>query len=283
MEYKTVLVHIDDSARAAARVRVAAHIARRCGGHLDGYALTGVSRALYTHGLAEQQDPNLALHLSFLREQAARALARVGSELALCDSHAARVVDDEPGGGISLLARCADLVVIGQTNPRQPVAAMMRDFPGYVVLHAGPPVLIVPYAGECEPLGRRVMVAWNASRESARALGAALPLLASAETVHLVLFDPAPDGVDPGAPGDSVLRYLARHGVTAQLSVHQTSGRGTRRVHEVGDALLSLATDLSSDLLVMGGYGHSRLRETILGGVTRTVLDAMTIPVLMAH
>lgn len=288
MSYQTVLVHVDASARAAARIRVAAAIAQASGGHLVGAALTGVSRLLYQGYPAERADPTLALHLGFLREQAQQALAGFAreAEAAGLASFEARLVDDDAGAGIALHARGADLVVVGQAEPDPPpAAAAMADFPAYVVLHSGRPVLVLPDAGQAEHVGRTVLVAWDASKEAARALLLALPFLRQAATVRIAVFDRAPGGrtVAEAAAADP-LPFLARHGIAAELSVHALDGRrGRPRRHEVGDALLSLAADLSADLLVMGAYGHSRMRETILGGVTRTVFESMTIPVLMAH
>lgn len=291
MSYKTVLVHIDDSAHSAPRVELAAAIARADGGHLIGVALTGVSRLLYQNS-APDDDPNLALHLRFLRERAGRALAGVERLVAAAGlaSFELRVVDDEAGAGVSLLARYADLVVIGQIDPRQP-AAVDSDFPANVVLHSGRPVLLQPYAlpqadaGGASAPARTVLIAWNASREASRAVSAAMPLLRRAGAVHIAVLD-TELAVPPGAvnPGADVVRYLARHGVHASTSLLPGQRqRGLGRAGDVGDALLSHAADLAAGLLVMGAYGHARWRETILGGVTRTVLESMTLPVLMAH
>ena len=291
MTYKTVLLHIDDGAGRDARVAIAASVAQACGGHLTGVALTGVSRLLYQHQPDLDADPNLALHLNFLRERAARALdgfEQQASSLGV-GSFEQRVIDDEAAGGISLLARYADLVVISQYNAADRSPSVMRDFPAYVLLHAGRPVLIVPYAlqaGQLAPAAhpaaaQNVLISWNGSKEASRAVSAALPLLQRAKQVHVAVFDAQLHAAEHGDhPGADILEYLARHGVQARLLL--LDGGATRR-GDIGEALLSQAADLSADLLVMGAYGHSRLRETILGGVTRTVLQSMTIPVLMAH
>ncbi|MED5597086.1 universal stress protein [Janthinobacterium sp. P210006] len=288
MTYKTVLLHIDDSGGRAARIDAAASIAQACGGHLTGVALTGVSRLLYQNQPDLDADPNLSLHLNFLRERATRALDGFEQQVRAAGvvSFEQRVLDDEAAGGISLLARYADLVVISQYNAKDKSPSVMRDFPAYVLLHAGRPVLIVPYAPPLPRLAppaaaRNVLISWNASKEASRAVSAALPLLQRAEQVHVAIFDAQVHAAEHGEqPGAELLHYLARHGVDARL--HLLDGGGVRR-GDIGEALLSQAGDLSADLLVMGAYGHSRLRETILGGVTRTILQSMTIPVLMAH
>ena len=291
MTYKTVLLHIDDGAGRDARVAMAASVAQACGGHLTGVALTGVSRLLYQHQPDLDADPNLTLHLNFRRERAARALdgfEQQASSFGVA-SYEQRVVDDEAAGGISLLARYADLVVISQYNAADKSPSVMRDFPAYVLLHSGRPVLIVPHAlqaGQLAPAAHpaaanNVLISWNGSKEASRAVSAALPLLQRAGQVHVAVFDAQLHAAEHGEhPGADIVQYLARHGVQARLLL--LDGGATRR-GDIGDALLSQASDLSADLLVMGAYGHSRLRETILGGVTRTVLQSMTIPVLMAH
>lgn len=288
MTYKTVLLHVDDSASRGARIDAAASIAQACGGHLTGVALTGVSRLLYQNQPDLDADPNLALHLNFLRERAAHALDGFEAQVRAAGvaSFEQRVVDDEAAGGMSLLARYADLVVISQYNAKDKSPSVMRDFPAYVLLHSGRPVLIVPYAPPLPLLAppaaaRNVLISWNASKEASRAVSAALPLLQRAEHVHVAIFDAQVHAAEHGEqPGAELLHYLARHGVDAR--VHLLDGGGVRR-GDIGEALLSQAADLSADLLVMGAYGHSRLHETILGGVTRTILQSMTIPVLMAH
>ncbi|MCC7703159.1 universal stress protein [Janthinobacterium sp. GW460P] len=288
MTYKTVLLHIDDSAGRAARIEAAASIAQACGGHLTGVALTGVSRLLYQHQPDLDADPNLSLHLNFLRDRATRALDGFEQQVRAAGvaSFEQRVLDDEAAGGISLLARYADLVVISQYNAKDKSPSVMRDFPAYVLLHSGRPVLIVPYAPPLPLLAppaaaRNVLISWNASKEASRAVSAALPLLQRAGQVHVAIFDAQVHAAEHGEqPGAELVQYLARHGVEARL--HLLDGGGVRR-GDIGEALLSHAADLSADLLVMGAYGHSRLRETILGGVTRTILQSMTIPVLMAH
>ena len=127
-----------------------------------------------------------------------------------------------------------------------------------------------------QPVGRVALVAWKPAREAARAVAAALPLLRAAHKVHVAIWPEA--GQDPGEDGGrQIAGYLGSHGVHGEIS---RSGPATR---EVGEYLLSMASDVGADLLVMGCYGHGRLREWALGGATRSVLRSMTVPVLMAH
>ena len=284
MAYPTILVHVDDGARAAERIRLAGALAARGRGHLVGAAATGVSRFLYHSMPPEQNDPTLALHLDFLREQARSALAAFSAQCASAAlSFEARVIDDEAGAGISLLARAADLVVLGQAAPD--AKANVADLPVHVVTNSGRPVLIVPFAGHQATVGRRILVSWDGGREAARALQLALPLFKDADSVTIAVFELASDEHKAAdALAADPRPWLARHGVTATLAVHAVDHqRKLNRRHQVGERLLSLAADTDADLLVMGAYGHSRFRESILGGVTKTVLEAMTLPVLMAH
>lgn len=293
MSFKTILVHVDEAPRAAERIRLAAELALQDGGHLLGVAMTGVARTLYQDAVIDEQDPNLALHLGFLRERAHRALeqfAPLAQRLGL-PSFEQRVVDDDAGAGLSLMARHADLVVIGQADPEHLSTAAGSEFPAQVLTHSGRPVLVVPYAGLPLPASgqggpaRRIMVAWNAGKEAGRAVREALPLLRRAGRVLIAVFDPDSQRALHGdTPGADLLRYLARHGIDAEVMVRQSPRTGLlKRPTDVGEALLALVAEENCDLLVLGAYGHSRFRETLLGGVTRTVLESMTVPVLMAH
>jgi nucleotide-binding universal stress UspA family protein len=180
--------------------------------------------------------------------------------------------------GAVLHGRYVDLVVLGQTDPDNGEAALFQPSAEDVALAVGRPVLVVPYAGRFEECGRRVLVAWNASRAATRAVNDAMPLLAGAETVTVLSVDPNEDSRAHGdVPGMDIASHLARHGVKANVETTVSGGIG------VGNVLLSRASDVGADLLVMGAYGHARVRELLLGGATRTILQSMTLPVLMAH
>ena len=145
---------------------------------------------------------------------------------------------------------------------------------------AGRPVLAVPYAGKFDTIGKRIVIAWDARREAARAVADAVPLLEQAESVVTLSINPhggAQAGTHGEIPGADIATHLARHGISVeaqQLVANDIS---------VGDMLLSRLSDLTADLLVMGVYGHSRARELVLGGVTRHILNHMTVPVLLSH
>lgn len=279
MSYKTILVHVDESPHASERIKIAAAIAMTQDAHLIGTAMTGASRYLVQTRMLVELDPNLRTHLDFLRQRARRGLEdfEASAQKLGLPSFEKRLVDDEAGGGICLQARYADLIVIGQHDPNEISPVTMPDFAQYVVLNSGRPVLLVPYAGRFDTIGNRVLVAWNGSMEATRAITSAMPLLKRAPMVDVAVFNPNAEPLAHGPqPGADMGLYLARHGIRVNVLQRQTS-------QETGSALLALARELNSDLVIMGGYGHNRFREILLGGVTRTVLDEMTIPVLMSH
>ena len=179
-------------------------------------------------------------------------------------------------GELIALLRTFDLVVYGQINPDYRVPTGFR--PVDIVMASGRPVLVVPYAGEFAAVGKRVLVAWDGTREAARALHDALPLIAKAAAVTVITVR-ARESADAGDDLSLVrmVRHLARHGVAARC---EETPRGDIRT---ADVLLSRASDLDADLIVAGAYHHSQLREAIVGGVSRELLDHMTVPVLMSH
>ena len=175
------------------------------------------------------------------------------------------------------LSRVHDLIITGQP-PEDESPDLEADFADRLVMESGRPVLFVPRHGRAAPVFDHVVVGWNCSREAARALHDALPLLKQAEKVSLVWVDPPQEAPTRRRPLEDVLSALQRHGVAAEG--HGISSDGH---HDAGAALLAHAHDADADLLVMGAWGHSRLREYVFGGATRHVLEEMNIPVLMAH
>ena len=287
MSYKTILVHVDETSRSKERIRLAADIARIQGAHLIGLGMTGISHFIYQNARVTHTNPNLSMHLDYLRKMAEQSMAQFEPAMRELNvpSFEERLVDDDAATGFCLHGRYSDLLVIGQNDPEHVSPAVMSDFPEDVVLHSGRPVLILPYAGHFPVVGKRILISWDASREATRAITYALPLLQQAEIVQIAVFNPDNNSELHGEePGADIALYLARHDIKVEISQHHTGlDPVSHSKLDVGNALLSLANDFSSDLLVMGAYGHSRFRETILGGVTRTVLETMTLPVLMSH
>jgi nucleotide-binding universal stress UspA family protein len=277
--YKTILVHIDNSVRCPVRIEIAAKLARDHSGHLIGlYAalkpeIPGYMQADLSPSVANEVDA-----MARSAEEDARTMFQ--SRVAALGLTATewRILDGDPARATVLQARHSDLVVLGQANPNDRQAGVRRDFPEQVILACGRPVLIAPYAGQFASVGQNVLVAWNMTREATRAVSDALPLLKRAHRVTAITVEQgARDLRDPVLPENEIWQYFARHGIDVET---------TQTVAEDGDigaSVLSRAADLGIDLIVMGAYGHARVREMILGGASRTILQSMTVPTLMSH
>jgi len=277
---KTVLLHLDASPRSALRLEVARQLAQRHEAAVSALFAVTSNFVEIPFAMAESAAAGeIVLKLDAERRERAlaqftRAMLNAGPAVSWNELGTEPVI-----WGFTQQAFYADLLVLGQRDPDSATARdVPADFIESVVLGSGKPALVVPYAGDVASVGQNVLVAWNTTREAARALSAALPLLQKAPQVHLVAWSDEENG--PKAMSSERMQietYLAAHGVKATLHWYG-DGPGSP-----GDRLLSLAADLGSDLLVMGCYGHSRARELVLGGATRTVLKSMTLPVLMAH
>lgn len=279
MEYRTILVHADESAHAPARIRLAAAIAGSHGAHLVGAAMTGMSRFVCPEGYTCKPGSIVAGYIDPLYEGAERALDQfeAAARAAGAASVGRRRVADQPDDGLARQAAYADLVVLGQNDPDESTSDYVTSLPEYVVLNCTRPVLVVPYAGEFGHAPHNALVAWNGSKEATAALTGAIPLLRGASRVSIVRFGQVAGDATRGVePARDLIAYLARHQVHAEVLDRPGAP-------EADGALLSLAAALRSDLIVMGCYGHTRFRELMLGGASRMVLRSMTVPVLMAH
>lgn len=283
MSYKTILVHVDESKHLTKRVDAAAKIALRENAHLIGVATIGISRSLHRVLLSNQQGSTVpsykAEYLDNLRQRASAALEKFETLVQGngVTSYEKRLIDDEAATAISMLGLNVDLIVLGQTNTDDETLTTKVDFPEYVVLNSECPVLIVPYAGSAFCNCERVLIAWNGSRASLRAVRNAIPLLQRANKIQLAIIDtgsrPALEAEESDA---GIVVYLARHNIKTEV-VRRTVAADS------GHALLALAAELSSDLVVMGCVAHPRWRGALLGGTTRVVLEETNIAVLMSH
>lgn len=279
MSYKTILVHVDQSKHAAERIRIAGNIALAENAHLIGAAMTGISRFIYQDSAFGVSGSIVSTHIDSLNQLANQALTEFESIVKGLGvlSYEKRLVDDEPEGGLVLQARYSDLVVVSQTDPDDSYSRLFSDLPEYVMLNCVRPVLVVPYVGKFPHIGSNVLAAWDGSMEATRAITNTIPLLRRAKKVTIAVFNSsARYDVHGEQPGADIALYLARHGIEVEVLQQNTP-------QDIGNSLLSLAADLASDLIVMGGYGHTRFREVLLGGVTMTLLKTMTVPVVMSH
>lgn len=273
--YRTILVHVDASRSADARIAFAAQLALAHDAHLVGMAQTGILAYIYgttADGYFGDATPLFETMRTETEGRAARFDELADKAGVVSFEH--RIGDDEPGYALASQGMYADLVIVGQSDPEAPDTAHAA-LPEYVALHAPCPVLVLPYAGQAGRAIERVLIAWNASPESARAVRQAMPLLARARQVEVTTFG-RDDADDARLGGPELALFLARHGINVKV----WQGRSE---HENADALLARLSDQQADLLVMGCYGHTRFREIVLGGFSRTILSSMTVPTLLAH
>ena len=279
MTYRSLLVFLDQDPLCAARTQVAIQLAKVLDCHLIGVAPTG----LIDLPVSQQMDPALeklsAMAWSALRGQAEQASERFRQQCRAAGVKSVEAVTDESDKARSLVrhAHCSDLTVLTQADPNAPGHRFAQALVEQVVLYSARPTLVLPYAGRVATLGSNVLVAWDDSREAARALSDALPLLRLAKRVQVLSWSEGGTDDKTLRPRlDALNQWLKWHGISADLSV-ETTDIG------IDDAMLSRAADLSTDLIVMGAYGHARWTERVFGGATRGLLATMTVPVLMSH
>ncbi|HEY0858756.1 MAG TPA: universal stress protein [Albitalea sp.] len=272
---RSVLVHVDAAPSSAARLQVARQVAAPHEALVTAlYAVTPSVLQVPFAGEAASAAVSLLQELDNERLQRAKACFREATCRPGCAVHWAELGDEPVIAGFVHEALCADLLVLGQ---RASGDAFSRDVPAdfaeAVMLSSGRPAIVVPDVPDLPLVGRRIVIAWKSSRECARAVSGALPVLQRAETVQLVHWSEAhseshsPLGIE---------RYLRLHGV-------EPTRHDMGIAHRVGQAALAFSANAGADLLVMGCYGHSRARELVLGGATREVLREARLPVLMAH
>ena len=276
MGYRTIVVHCDAGRATAGRVAVAAALAERFDAHLVGLHIRQRFEApMFTDATVALDALYKSYEESVKTEEAASSAAFQGALSGKRRSSEWRVVDGYAEDALIAAARYADLVVLGQREPEPMPEATPTDLPERLALHSERPILVVPHIGAAQPPGRTVMLCWNGLREASRAATGALPILKAAERVIVLTID-AEKGGDSDA-GRLAGEWLGRHGVKAIVQ------RDTAAASDVGNVILSRAADSAVDLIVMGIYGHSRMREFVLGGASRTLLGSMTVPLLIAH
>jgi nucleotide-binding universal stress UspA family protein len=297
---RDLVVHVNDEVVSRHAFELATCLAADLGARLTAVLVAapisaGVGLSAEAASLAQQLAQAQRATLQGLGDRLA-AGARQRHDLAVD----LRYADGDPVEVLQSYARSSDLLITSQRDPARD-GGLSTGQSARLLVGSACPVLTVPYvgvptegavSGEEGPL-RRALVAWADTRESARAVRDALPLLARASHVELVSFakDTRGDGSSHRASLERVAAYLARHGVQAlptllsqaEASTGERMRRGGVPDVAVAEALLSHAADMHADFIVMGGYGHSRLWELVLGGVTRTMLETMTVPVLMSH
>jgi nucleotide-binding universal stress UspA family protein len=280
MSFMNLLVFADDTDACAARLETAIAMAERQGAQLAACALTEQPSYYYGVGTEVAADVYLA------DVERAKAMAKE-----VADAVRARLVASDRDGGTRWAtgtsgaiaeiaarnARYADLSLIGQPagEDRQPLLSRILEG---VLFDSGRPCAIVPQGWSGGAFGKRIMVAWAPCKEAARAVADAMPLIETAESVHIAMVDPKTGEDGHGEePGADLAASLARH--RAEVTVDALPSAG----HSTAARLLLHAADCGADLIVMGGYGHWRLSEALFGGVTRDMVRESQVPLMLAH
>ena len=276
--YKDILVHIPTERPMRAVIDGSISLAASLNAHVDAVAVGYVgSTAAYVMegGAAVAAVFEMERERAVERAEAALAVFRseAGNADVSCTCHPLGAIPVDAAGMLGEMARLHDLSIVLQPDPDQ--ATFDNDVPREILFQAGGPVLFLPYTFRGTFKAKRIGICWDGSRVAARALRDAATFLARAEQIVIIAINEADTA--PGASAINLAKHLGRRG----LSPRTISLSATRA--EIQPTILSLAADENLDLLVMGGYGHSRLQERFLGGVTRAMLDAMTIPTLMSH
>ncbi|GAB6053376.1 universal stress protein [Magnetospira thiophila] len=278
MALKDILVHVDDSVHAGARIAAAVDLAKSQGAHLTGLYV------ISPPDIPQFIEAHLGANIVAERVKVMTALAEK-AKAAFTQACATAGIDFEwrqnEGDLTHFLlknVRYVDMAIVGQRDSQEDPQVGSEQLPDRLVLSAGRPVMVIPRAGASKPLGRKILICWDGSRLATRAINDSLPLMEEADKVFVLVVETKESAENlRGITGVNIAGHLARHGIAVE----------TRRVtagdHDVGEAILSKAVEFGCDCIVMGGWGHQRWREMVLGGVTRYMLKHMTIPVIMSH
>ncbi|MEC9435601.1 MAG: universal stress protein [Pseudomonadota bacterium] len=281
MSFKTITVFVDASAASAARLDAAIGLAAAQGAHLVAVACTRqIDLGVYAMPGAEMAVDFTAIDRS--REEAQTLAASVAAKMQAAgagnDARWAASIASGLGETAARSARHSDISVVGPAGGPGVDGEIADAVLDGALFNSGRPVLMIPSDWTGGSIGTRVMVAWDGSHVASRAVHDALPFIETAAAVTVAIVDPDP-GVDGTGeePGADIAAVLARHGAKVEVQTLARAGAS------VAERLQSTAVEIGADLLVMGGYGHSRLREAIFSGVSRTVLEGPSVPVLIAH
>jgi len=277
--YKNLLVNIPTERSPQPAIDGAISLAARCQAQLDAVSVGYESSSI---PLVAEGGAAVA---AIFEDERGKALARAHAALAIFETEAkragvtysSRAISTMPSEAAAILgatARLYDLAVVAQ--PEFERDTFDNTLAQEILFQSGGPVLFMPYTFKGAFHARRVGICWDGSRLAARAVRDAMPLLEQAEAITIITINAA-SSVPADASAAHLMRYLSRLGVPTEIDSVKTEKANTQ------SSILSLAADESLNLLVMGGYGHSRLKETVFGGVTREMLESMTVPTLMSH
>lgn len=283
MAIRDLLLSIDETGTSPAREDAALAFATEHGAHLVALYCIG---EIDIQGWVDWTGSALEERRRLETEQAEKVVNRFRDKAERSgisyETRMVRVPAHAIASEIALHARYTDMVILGQVSPDDPPIGD-RHIVEHVVLACGRPSLVIPYIGAPEKngaieFGRNIMVAWDDSREATRAVNDAMAVLERSSHVDLAIVNASRSPyAHGGEPGSDIALHLSRHGIEVEVQQLDT------REMNPGDTLLARLSDRGTDMLVMGAYGHSRMRELVLGGVTQNILEHMTVPVLMSH
>ena len=274
---KDIIVNLSVTKEGSVVGKYAVSVAAALQAHLTGVAfvydaIVPISGAGYIPAevIETQRDDNESAASAAIKSfTAATDQAGISAEPLITNASLAAASDH-----FARMARRFDLAIVGQAQPD--ISSVEQIIGETTLFESGRPVIMVPYIQKAPFKTDNVMICWDGSRTAARALADAMPIIGKTGRVEIVIVA-SERGKQDEIEGADIGQHLARHGL--KVDVHRISGGNI----DVGDALLSHAADSGADLMVMGGYGHSRLREFVLGGVTRSIFESMTVPVLLSH
>lgn len=279
MALKDILVHMDSSPAAPARLDYAIRLAEKHDAHLTALYVIAIA-PIHQYTEADLGPELIEAHDKFMRESAAQAKAIFDARIQVEGIPAEwRQAEGAVPEMVTLHARYADLVVLGQRMKDRLDAGAAPELPDHVVLDVGRPAIVVPHSRSPQGVGDRVLLAWNAGRAAARAANDALPILEAASDVRILVINPEAGIMGHGElPGADIATHLARHNIHGEVVQVNIPDRSM-----VADEMLKQIAAFNADFMVMGSYGSFRLRELVFGGVTRRILETMTVPVYLSR
>lgn len=277
--YRRITVHLDHGFDCTRRTALALGLAKRHKAELVGvYASSAPPQYYYGESVMMSRTLNIMKNLQ-AQNRGAVQNAFLEAAAAADVPAVVRAGESSPSATVALHGRASDLIIVSQQNRDDVEAAHENEFVEQTLLTAGRPVMVLPSSGEFPVVGDRVILCWDGSREAARALADAAPLLQGASHVVVLTMDEgaATRNVE-SIPFEDLASYCVAHGIPAPDHVRRDiKGVG------VGSTILNAAADYSADLIVMGAYGHSKFREWAMGGATASILKSMTVPIMFSH
>lgn len=279
MQFKNILVYLDRGASNLERVNSALAIAKAHNAQLTGVVVNALPASSILQRLGVGKDEAI-LEQARVNAQTIveRFLMQAENQEVEVDTRIIECLEGKAPEKLARMARIYDLSIMRQANPDKDNSAFITELSEEVMFSSGRPVFFMPYIGAHAIPCRKGLIAWDGSKAATRAVHDALPLLEMMEKVIILVVDP--NNIEHYAdskPGDELSRHLTAHGINNRVSRVPKGDTSTSTV------ILNELSDTGADMLVMGGYGTPRLREVMLGGVTRTLFECMTVPVLMSH